>query len=474
MGEVTSQPWFGWVIAVVIGLPVSIIVLTELRTWLIRRDSSLAGPVNLLRTYILPTAALLILLVQVPNDIVETEGSGVRIVATILGFLILLFVLSTLNAAVFLNASRGSWRDRMPSIFVDLVRLFLIVAGLAVLFSWVWGANIGGLFAAFGVTSIVLGLALQNAVGSIISGLLLLFEQPFQIGDWLSAAGVQGRVIEVNWRAVHIQTANGVQVVPNAMLASSSFTNLSRPTTAYSEIIEVEFSDDDPPLAVIAMLDRVGAGIAMVAPGARPSTVPTGPRTFATSLPLASITDAAAVRAQFLTRVWYAARRENLGLHGADIWKGERTEDVAAVLNRFAGALRIPPDDIEGLAQRMDIERYAEGEVVQPAGQVPVAVRYLHEGRATLNVSQNGVYVPALSLEAGDYIGQTALTRMPSSFTAIANAELTVLVVPRDVLDDLVRNNPDLAREIGRTIEQRRQIAAEARAAMDVRVPLPR
>ena len=101
-----------------------------------------------------------------------------------------------------------------------------------------------------------------------------------------------------------------------------------------------------------------------------------------------------------------------------------------------------------------------------------MAVRYLHEGRATLNVSQNGVYVPALSLEAGDYIGQTALTRMPSSFTAVATTELTVLVVPRDVLDDLVRTNPDLAREIGRTIEQRRQIASEARVAMGVRVPV--
>ena len=106
----------------------------------------------------------------------------------------------------------------MPSIFVDIARLVLIVTGLALLFSWVWGANVAGLFAALGVTSIMLGFALQNAVGSIISGLLLLFEQPFRLGDWLDTGSTKGRVVEVNWRAVHIETGNGVQIIPNATL----------------------------------------------------------------------------------------------------------------------------------------------------------------------------------------------------------------------------------------------------------------
>ena len=86
----------------------------------------------------------------------------------------------------------GTWRERMPSIFVDIVRLVLIVVGLGLLFSWVWGADVAGLFAALGVTSIVLGFALQNAVGSVISGLLLLFEQPFQLGDWLDTGRDEG------------------------------------------------------------------------------------------------------------------------------------------------------------------------------------------------------------------------------------------------------------------------------------------
>ena len=172
MDEVTSAPWFLWAATVVIGLPVATVVLTELHA-------------HLLRTWILPIGALLVLLRQIPNDILSNDGGWVRVTATVFGFLVLMFALSSLNAALFLQAAEGSWRRRLPSIFVDLFRVILIGAGLALVFSWVWGTDVGGLFAALGVTTIALGFALQNAVGSIVSGLLLLFEQPFQLGDWL-------------------------------------------------------------------------------------------------------------------------------------------------------------------------------------------------------------------------------------------------------------------------------------------------
>ena len=93
------------------------------------------------------------------------------------------------NVALFANARAGSWRERIPKIFIEIARLILVIVGLALLFRLVWGADVGGVFAALGVTSIVIGLALQNAVGGVISGLLLLFEQPFKIGDWLTVGG---------------------------------------------------------------------------------------------------------------------------------------------------------------------------------------------------------------------------------------------------------------------------------------------
>ena len=97
----------------------------------------------------------------------------------------------------------------MPTIFRDVTRFLLIAVGLALIFSYVWGVRVGGLFTALGVTSVVIGLMLQNSVGQIVSGLFMLFEQPFRIGDWLDTPAARGRIVEANWRAVHIQTGHG-------------------------------------------------------------------------------------------------------------------------------------------------------------------------------------------------------------------------------------------------------------------------
>ena len=119
------------------------------------------------------------------------------------------------------------------------------------IFSYIWGANVGGLFTALGITSIVLGLTLQNSVGQIISGLLVLFEQPFQLGDWIDTPTARGRVVEVNWRATHIDTGSGLLIMPNSVLAAASFTNSQPAAGRAHDHVTTVFSVDDPPDDVV-------------------------------------------------------------------------------------------------------------------------------------------------------------------------------------------------------------------------------
>ena len=174
----------------------------------------------------------------------------------------LVLLLSGLNATVFEGAPENSWRKRLPTIFLDVARFAVIGVGLALILSYIWGVRIGGLFTALGVTSVVIGLMLQNSVGQVVSGLFMLFEQPFRIDDWLDTGTAQGRVVEVNWRAVHIDTGSGMRIMPNSMLATTSFTNLSRPPGTHKLAITTTFSTADPPDRVCAMLSRVARGVA--------------------------------------------------------------------------------------------------------------------------------------------------------------------------------------------------------------------
>lgn len=184
MISVLNSTWLVWAIVVAVGFPVLLVLLTEVHNALRRRGSALARLVILLRNYILPLGALLLLLVQAME--ISDEATSVRVVATLFGIVLLVLMLSGFNATLIQGAPEDSWRRRMPSIFLDVARFAVIAVGVTVIMANIWGANVGGLFAALGVTSIVLGLALQNSVGQIISGLLLLFEQPFRLGDWIT------------------------------------------------------------------------------------------------------------------------------------------------------------------------------------------------------------------------------------------------------------------------------------------------
>ena len=137
----------------------------------------------------------------------------------------------------------------------------------------------------------MLGLTLQNSVGQIISGLLLLFEQPFQLGDWIDTPSARGRVVEVNWRATHIDTGSGLQIMPNSVLAAASFTNLSRPPGAHSITVTTLFSLDDPPDDVCGMLTRVAGTLPQLRPDAMPSTRAGRRPQYKTSIPLRTPAD---------------------------------------------------------------------------------------------------------------------------------------------------------------------------------------
>ena len=347
MTALLDSSWFYWAIGVAVGLPVGLILLTEWQHVLVRRQSILARPVSLLRNYLLPLAALLLLLVKATE--VSAEATSVRVVATVFGFVVLVMLLSGLNATVFQGAPEGSWRKRMPTIFIDVARFVLIALGLAVIFSYIWGANVGGLFTALGISTVVLGLALQNSVGQIISGLLLLFEQPFQLGDWLDTPTARGRVVEVNWRATHIDTGSGMQIMPNSVLAGASFTNLSQPAGAHKIMITTTFSLVDPPDVVCAMLNRVANMLPYRKSDVAPVSVAVGGTEYRTTVALRSPADDAAARAMFLRWTWYAARREGLHLDGAADEFSTR-DRVEKALRAVAPKLRLIHTDQQELA----------------------------------------------------------------------------------------------------------------------------
>lgn len=85
-----------------------------------------------------------------------------------------------------------------------------------------------GAVAALGIAGIAVGFAAQDTLANFISGVTLLVERPFRIGDWVEVSGRVGRVAKITLRTTRVVDRNNVLIsIPNASIASSDIVNLS-------------------------------------------------------------------------------------------------------------------------------------------------------------------------------------------------------------------------------------------------------
>ncbi len=102
---------------------------------------------------------------------------------------------------------------------------FITAALLSII---VLGGNLNNLALIAGALSVGIGLGLQDVVNNFVSGIILLFERPIKVGDWVKIGGEEGKVKQINIRATEVETFNRASVIiPNATLLSNSLTNLT-------------------------------------------------------------------------------------------------------------------------------------------------------------------------------------------------------------------------------------------------------
>lgn len=98
-----------------------------------------------------------------------------------------------------------------------------IVFGIAVM-----GGSLKGLAIIAGALSFGIGLGMQNIVSNFVSGIILIFERPIKIGDWVNVSDQEGIVKQINIRATEIETFNKTSVIiPNSDILSKTLINMT-------------------------------------------------------------------------------------------------------------------------------------------------------------------------------------------------------------------------------------------------------
>ena len=102
-------------------------------------------------------------------------------------------------------------QPREGRLLQDLVVGVIYVGAVLSVVAYVFNAPVGTLIATSGAVAIILGLALQSTLSDVFSGIALNLARPYGIGDWLVLGnGIEGKVVETNWRATHLLTAQTI------------------------------------------------------------------------------------------------------------------------------------------------------------------------------------------------------------------------------------------------------------------------
>jgi small-conductance mechanosensitive channel len=455
LGDFLTGP--AWPIAFILIYPLFAVLVIEAARGLETRDAFLAGVLRQVVYGLLPTGAIWLILTQVAGY--PPENVAVRIAETGFALTALYIVLKVVQAVLAWMIGN---EQRAPKLLLDTVRIGVAMLWSAVVVSRIWEINLGSLIAAMGVGSIVLGFALQEFLGNMLSGLGLLSANKFKIGDWLIVDGRAQKVTSFDWRsATLIDAAGSETVVANSTLAKGNLVIDSRAgETGWLKQSLTLWVDIPPEEARAAMLEA-----AAMVPGAPPGIPPrcyvTGMAdqrvTYQVWVPIADPGATTGPKDEFLSRFWYVAQRRGLRLEDPrDDTLPEPSSGWGLV--EASGALRRHPYLMASLGP---LQRYRRGDVLLEEGRAPAEAFVVTGGTLAVMLPGTDGAMRLETLGAGQLLVlQETVNGTASPVRVVADSHADVVAIPRAELIAAIHEHPDLARDIGALAESRRQAMA--------------
>ena len=171
-----------------------------------------------------------------------SPDGGIRLgtrIAVIAGSLIGLFLV----ARIIRRVARG-WIARIPNLskllqaFLLMLIYWLVIAfGLMIVLSML-GIDITPVFALIGGASFILAFAMQDTLGNLAAGLMIMINRPFDEGDYVDIGGVGGTVKAVSIVSTTVTTPdNQVIVVPNSKVWGNVITNVTASDTRRVDLV---------------------------------------------------------------------------------------------------------------------------------------------------------------------------------------------------------------------------------------------
>jgi small-conductance mechanosensitive channel len=350
------------------------------------------------------------------------DDSAMQFGATALAIVWWVYAARTLTVVLglLLTGRVGHSGRLLQEVIGAVIFLIAIVAAAG----YVLQLPVKGLLATSGAMAIIVGLALQSTLSDVFSGIILNTTKPYQVDDSISIDGMEGKVMDIDWRATHLLTGVGTMVViPNSVAAKAKIVNLSRPVNIHGVSINIMMSPHIRPRRVLDALERAlqGCSALLQTPRARAVVKDTSPTTIEYAM-TGFISDLS-TKSDVRNLLFDLAYRH---LEAAGIaWQSETTTETMsrprALLDEVKVFRTSTLDEKNQLAQTMVAREYAAGQTIIELGEVTDGLYVIATGVVSANIEDGSSMVEAGRMGPGEVMGeQSVLDDTPSEARFIA------------------------------------------------------
>jgi small-conductance mechanosensitive channel len=365
-------------------------------------------------------------------------------------------------------------QPREGRLIQDLIVGIIYVGSTLSVVAYVFSFPVGTLIATSGVFAIILGLALQSTLSDVFSGVALNIGNSYAVGDWIRLSdGVEGRVLETNWRATHLLSGtNDLIIVPNSNVAKATLTNLSRPDKGHGVKLTVRLRPTVLPSVVANVMRNVllssNSILTSPAPSVSVKSLDGEAIEMELSFRVPDIAASGGARNEIFDLIHRHTKAAGLGLSqpagSADTPAGPLADAASSahrttrlkLLDAVPLFSFLTEDEKEALADAMTRRNYRKDEVVAQQGIVLETLMIVRSG-VLVAVRQEGQAEVELSRMApGDCFGEGGLlTGAGEAGTIRALTFVVVYEIAKDALAQLMHDRPGIADELGTILAQR-------------------
>ena len=169
------------------------------------------------------------------------DGSGKWAISLIFIFMaITIIFISTFVTHLFDNKSRKA--KTISSLTRSLIKYIVIIALICAILI-IWGVDVIGIIAGVGILTLVIGLGCQSLIQDVVSGLFIVFDDYFAVGDTVIIDGFRGTVIDVGLKTTKLQDFGGnIKSITNSSILT--VVNMSRLRSVVSVTLSVSYNED--------------------------------------------------------------------------------------------------------------------------------------------------------------------------------------------------------------------------------------